>query len=75
MVQVLKVYSEAPILLVWIVEMSCAVFLNRFVLENFYSHYQRQGPIKQRGINLVGFALFLGIVSTIIWLLFPGIQL
>ncbi|MFM2578114.1 hypothetical protein [Vibrio fortis] len=73
--QIFMLRTDNNSLLVWIGKMSIAGFLNSFALENFYPNYQNKSASIQRVINIIGFALFLAVVSTIIWVLFPGVQL
>ncbi|MFM2597999.1 hypothetical protein [Vibrio fortis] len=73
--QIFMLRTDNNSLLVWIGKMSIAGFLNSFALENFYPNYQNKSASIQRVINIIGFALFLAAVSTIIWVLFPGVQL
>ncbi len=73
--QIFMLRTDNNSLLVWIGKMSIAGFLNSYALENFYPNYQNKSLSVQRLINIIGFALFLAVVSTIIWVLFPGVQL
>ncbi|TON37579.1 hypothetical protein CGH58_21530 [Vibrio parahaemolyticus] len=73
--QIFMLRTDNNSLLVWIGKISIAGFLNSFALENFYPNYQNKSMLVQRLINIIGFALLLAVVSTIIWVLFPGVQL
>ncbi|MFM2483283.1 hypothetical protein [Celerinatantimonas sp. YJH-8] len=73
--QIFMLRTDNNSLLVWIGKMSIVGFLNSFVLENFYPNYKNKSVSVQRLINIIGCAFFLAVVSTIIWVLFPGVQL
>lgn len=73
--QIFMLRTHDNSLLVWIGRMSIAGFLNSFALENFYPNYQNKSVSVQRLISIIGFALFLAVVSIIIWVLFPNVQL
>ena len=66
---------EDTALIILIVKMSIAGFINSFFLENYYPQYQDKGVQTQRLINLVGFALFFALISAGLWLICPGIQI
>ncbi|WP_120512051.1 hypothetical protein [Photobacterium salinisoli] len=71
--QIFMLRTDNNSLLVWIGKISIAGFLSSFALENFYPNYQNKSLSVQRLINIIGFALFLALVSTIIWVLFPSV--